>query len=444
MELSYRNEPLPKIDGRRFLLVFLVTLAATFAFWGFPLYSIGLTAAILFLAGAYSVPELGVGILVNGLNLIGFLTQNVETSLLIIPAIIALYAPALIHYVLNHKLRWRFGIIPGLVVFIGAMMLIGTLYSPLPSQGLAKAGKYLATNLFIFFAAMLFIGDLDRVKNMLRIVAFLGFFTAAISVVYLAYTGIGDIGRFALPSQNPIWFARELGIALLATLCLVAISKKRLVRLIYASFMLVMLFLIYIAGSRGPFLALLVSLLFYFLLLQRGSFGFFKKSLFVLLTLFVLRLSVVIGPEHIYTRLLHLFSRFDLTTFYRLRAFETAKNLFLDNPFKGVGTAGFARFDPLGYPHNIVLELASELGIWGVAGFAGLVLLAGYLGIKLLRSKKASFLELNLSRTFLAIFVFALINAQISGAIYANHQLWFAIAGIWTLHCSQGRSLRAK
>lgn len=444
MELSYRNEPLPEIDRWAFLLVLLITLATTFAFWEFTLYSVGLAAAILFVAGAYRMPALGVAILVNGLNLIGYLTHNVETSLLMIPTIVVLYTPALIHYVLNHRLRWKSGLIPGLVILIGVVMLIGSLYSPLPSQGLAKTGKYLATNLFVFLATTLFIDDLNRVKEILKIVAFLGFATATISIVYLAHTGMGDVSRFALPSQNPIWFAREQGIALLATLFLIEISRKTAVRLIYLSFALAMLFLIYMAGSRGPFLALLVSLLLYFFLLRRTNLGRVKKSAFVLLTLLLLRFLVAVGPADIYTRLTQLFSRFDLTTFYRLRAYETAKNLFLENPLKGVGTAGFARFDPLGYPHNIFLELASEVGLWGVASFAGLVLLAGYFVIRLLRNRESTLLESSLSRTLFTIFAFALINAQVSGSINANQQLWFAIAGIWTLRCSQVNRLRGK
>jgi len=140
--------------------------------------------------------------------------------------------------------------------------------------------------------------------------------------------------------------------------------------------------------------------------------------------------------------MLNLFSGFDLTTFLRLRAFETAKNLFFENPLKGVGTAGFGHFNILSYPHNIFLEFASELGVLGFSAFLILAFYAAYLGIKLLRNRNASALELNLSKTFFSIFIFSLINAQLSGAIYGNYELWFAVAGIWTLHSTRQKLLK--
>lgn len=444
MELSYTDRPVSKIDKKLLLLIIFVTVSATFTLWEFPLYFIGGTVAIIFLAGVYNFPELGIAVLVNGLGVIAYFGRELGVIGFVIPALVVLYTPALIHYVLNHKLRWEFGIMPGLVFFIGAMLFIGTLYSPMPYQGLVKAGKYLAINLFVFFATMLFINDINRLKNLLRIIAVLGFVTATISIGYITYAGIGSVARFALPSQNPIWFARDLGISLLATLYLFEISKKKLEKSIYIFFVLIMVFLIYIAGSRGPFLALLVSLCFYFFLLQGKGFNSLKKSFFILLTLLALKLSITVAPEHIWNRMLNLFSRFDLTTFYRLRAFETAKDLFFENPIKGVGTAGFGNFSVLAYPHNIVLELVSELGILAGLAFIGLVVSAAYLGIKLLRNKKVSFLELNSNKTFFAIFIFALINSQVSGAVHGNYQLWFAIAGIWTLYCSQFKCLKTR
>jgi len=437
MELSYLNEPLPKIDKRLFFLVLLVTLGATFALYEFPVYFAGLIAVILFLAGVYNLPELGIAVLVNGLFLVGFFWRGLQITYLVTPLAVVLCTVGLTHYVLNHGLKWRFGVLPGIVLLIGVMLFMGILYSPLPSQGLVKAGRYLSMNLYIFFATMLFIGDLNKLKNLLKVIAFSGFVLATISAIYIGFVGIETISRFTLPGQNPIWFSRTLGMSLLATLFLLELSKKRVERFIYLSFIPIMLFLIYTAASRGPALALLITLFFYFFFLQRKRFGFFKKALFVLLILVSLRLSAVIAPEGIWNRMVNLFSGFDLTTFYRLRAFEAAKNLFLENPLKGVGTGGFGHFNVLSYPHNIFLELASEFGVLGVLVVIILFVYAAYLGIKLLKNQNASALELNLSKTFFALFIFSLVNSQFSGAIYGNYELWFAMAGIWTLYSTR-------
>lgn len=444
MEISYINEPLLSINKKLFLLLFLATLGVAFVLLEFPIYFLGIFVVILFLIGVYNLPELGIAILVNGLGLIGYFGRNLELSGLIIPSLVVLYIPALIHYVLNHKLRWKFGIVPGLVLLIGVMLFAGILYSPLPSQGLVKAGKYLAINIFIFFATMLFINDLNRLKNILKIIALFGIVTTVISIVYVTHEGVESITRFTIPAHNPIWFARGLGISILATLFLFELSIKKFNKFVYMSLMLIMLFLIYISASRGPFLALIISLFIYFFIFQRKGFSFFKKVFFICMILFTFKLFIAIAPEHIWTRMLDPFSRFDLSTLYRFQAFETTKNLFLENPLKGVGTAGFGYFSVLSYPHNIVLELASEIGIWGGLVFISLVFFTVYLGIKLLKYKKSSFLELNLNRTFFTLFILVLINSQFSGAIYGNYELWFAIAGIWTLYCSQSKGLKVR
>jgi O-antigen ligase len=198
-----------------------------------------------------------------------------------------------------------------------------------------------------------------------------------------------------------------------------------------------MLFLLYTAGSRGPLLALLITLLFYFFFLQEKRRGFLRKMLSVMLIFGFLGLSVAVAPQRIWNRMLNLVSGFDLTTFLRIRAFETAKDLFVENLVKGVGTGGFGHYNLLGYPHNIFLEFASELGMIGLSAFLCFVTYAVYLGIKLVRSKASSAMELKLSKIYLALFVFSLVNAQFSGAAWSNYELWFSVAGIWVLYASR-------
>jgi len=442
MELSYTNQPLVKIQKGQFLLVLLVTLAATFALWEFSVYFVGITVAIIFLASVYNLPELGVGVFVNGLYLVGYFWRGLEITYLITPLALVLCTIGLIHYVWNNGWKVQFGVLPGMVLLIGLMLLGGILYSPLPSQGLVKAGRYFSMNLFIFFAAMLFIGDLNKLKNLVKVIAFLGFVTAAISAVYVSFVGIETISRFTLPGQNVIWFSRGLGMSLLATLFWLELTKKKFEKLTLVVFICLMIFLIYITASRGPFLALLVALISYFFILQRRKFNLFKKILFILLILFSLKLSIAMAPGQVWNRMLNLFSGLDPTTFYRLQLFEMAKNLFFENPLKGVGTAGFTYFTGLSYPHNIFLEFACEFGVLGVLAIIVLIVYAAYLGIKLLGDKNASVVELNLSRFFLAIFIFSLINSQFSGSISDNYELWFSVAGIWTLHVTTHKFLK--
>jgi O-antigen ligase len=441
MELSYLNRTMPRIDRKLFLLVLVFTLGATFALWEFPVYSVALMVSILLAALVYKVPELGIAVLVNGLYLVGFFWRGVQIPYLITPLAVALSCVGLAHYALNHGIRWRFGILPALVVAIGLMLFLGISYSPLPSEGLIRAGKYLSMNLFIFFAVMLFVDDLERLESLIKMIALTGMVAALVSIVYIAFTGAGDIARFALPAQNPIWFARGMGMSLFATLFLVERTKRKTERSVYLCFMPILLFLLYTAGSRGPLVALLITLFFYYFVLQEKRYGLFKKVLSVILIFGFLGLSVAIAPQRIWNRMFNLVSGFDITTFLRIRSFETAKSLFLENPLKGVGTGGFGYFNVSGYPHNIFLEFASELGIIGLSAFLVFVIYAAYLGIKLVRSKSSSIGERKLGKTYLALFVFSLVNSQFSGAAWSNYELWFSVAGIWVLYASRRGAL---
>ncbi len=442
MELSYRNEPLPRIDKRLFALVLLITLGVTFALWEFPIQFIGLIVAILFLTGVYNLPELGVAVFVNGLYLVGYFWRGLEITYLITPLAVMLCTMGLLHYVCNNGLRWRFGVLPAVVLLIGVLLFLGILYSPSPARGLMKAGRYLSMNLFVFFATTLFIDDSNRLKNLLKIIALSGFALGVISIIHVGFVGMETISRFTLPGQNPIWFSRGLGLSVLATLFLIELAKKRYHKLLLTAFIFLLLFVIYITASRGPLLALLIVLLLYFFILQRKKLNLLRALSLFLVAFFSLKLFIAFAPGQIWNRMLSLFSGFDLTTLLRLRAFEAARDLFLDNPLIGVGTGGFEHYNILAYPHNIFLELASELGILGVLPFFVMILCAAYLGVRLLKSKTSSALESNLSKVFFAIFVFSLINSQFSGEIYGNYELWFSVAGIWTLHSTRQRFLK--
>lgn len=434
MELYCPNQALAEVDRRASLLVLLATLGVMLALWEFPIAFLGLIVAVLFLAGVYHLPELGLAVLVNGLYLVGYFWRGLEVTYLVTPLAVIICGLGLVHYTFNNGLRWRFGIPVGLVLLIGLLLFIGILYSPLPWAGSVKAGMYLTLNLVVFLGTTLFTGDADRLKNLLRLIAISGFVIGLIALARTMSVGMESISRLTLPGQNPIWFARGLGMSLLATLFLLELAQRRHQRFILAAFILLFFFLLYLTASRGPFLSLLIVLFIYFFILRWKKLNLLKALSLLILAFFSLRVFISLAPGEIWNRMLSLLSGFDLTTFLRLRAYGAARDLFLENPLAGVGTGGFGHYNLLTYPHNIFLELASELGIWGLAALLFMILYTTYLAIRLLKSQTASALELSLGRAFFAIFIFALINSQFSGDISSNYELWFASAGIWALH----------
>ena len=123
MELTYINAPLPKINKRHLLLVFVLTLIATFFFYGSSVYFVGLLVSGLMVIAVYHRPEFGIAVLVNGLYLVGFFWRGIQIPYLVTPLAVALSTLGLAHYVFNHEVKWRGGILPFLVILMGMMLL---------------------------------------------------------------------------------------------------------------------------------------------------------------------------------------------------------------------------------------------------------------------------------------------------------------------------------
>ena len=73
------------------------------------------------------------------------------------------------------------------------------------------------------------------------------------------------------------------------------------------------------------------------------------------------------------------------------------------------------------YPHNIVLEVGSELGVLGLLALAAFVI---SVFVRLLRLVAAGGENAGWSGLVLTLFVFSLVNAQFSGDIPYNSGLW--------------------
>lgn len=112
----------------------------------------------------------------------------------------------------------------------------------------------------------------------------------------------------------------------------------------------------------------------------------------------------------------------DVSTGGRIALFQLAVTLFQENPILGVGTAGYEALSPgiLGpdagaaYPHNALLQIATEQGLIGVALFVGIVAIA------LTRRLDPGGAALAIR----AMFLFLLLEAMVSGDIFSDRTTW--------------------
>lgn len=108
----------------------------------------------------------------------------------------------------------------------------------------------------------------------------------------------------------------------------------------------------------------------------------------------------------------------------RAGLYRLAFDMFLEHPLLGAGTAGFevvARTAPglevREYPHNLVLQVASEFGVLGLVLFGAL----GILALFWWRPRTT------VAAALAALAASLLLNAMVSNGLYENRMLW----GVW-------------
>jgi O-antigen ligase len=316
--------------------------------------------------------------------------------------------------------------------FLLGLMVFRLGASPDHAYGSQKVQLYVA-DVLIFFVGAVFVGS-RRADLQLFFMVLLGL-TAISSLVFLAQLVGGAAqqvfnGRFSLASQEyPIDLARASADGLLVAVYFLLSAERRSLRVPVAVATPVVAIAMIAAGSRGPVVAFVVGLAA--LLALSAATPQARRRFAVLGAIFALIAVVVplIVPSSAIGRALSTIvgSASGLSSNGRSSLWSAAISSFSHHFALGLGTGGFAAqpaaiSDLVQYPHNLFLEVASELGIVGlVALLAILIGLAGRLAT-LWRSTRGE--DKLLSSILIALFVTALTNACISEAIYGNGEVW--------------------
>lgn len=235
-------------------------------------------------------------------------------------------------------------------------------------------------------------------------------------------------GRYSAFAMNPIWSARE---SLFGAMFAVVFARRWLWRGLGLAFCLPAALL---TGSRGPLLGALAAVaivaVIYAFTPRRlpRSASAVRAALTVVLV--ALALGAGPGPATAETR--------DLgesgTAQSRALLYKAALQGISDHPWFGVGPGGFEAMvnfaevgETLKYPHNILLEVFVELGIFGFLTF---VAMAGYflwLGVRHVSYAKRHPDDPTAGWGLAATigYVTLLVASQFSGDLVGNHALWF-------------------
>jgi O-antigen ligase len=255
---------------------------------------------------------------------------------------------------------------------------------------------------------------------------------AALYNAFLIATGGADkqfSDRYSIDaSVDVIGLGRTMGeIALILLFLLVRATTVRRRLLICAALAPVAITFVS-SGSRGPVIGLVVALPSV-LLWKAASPAMARRLAWSLLAVGALAVVAVVAlvPPEATQRSLSIFQTTqEAGDTSRIVLWGDAVSAFsssLTHTLAGVGTGGYASLSSTGanYPHNIFLEVGSELGVLGLLALAAFVI---SVVVRLLRLVAAGGENAGWSGLLLTLFVFSLVNAQFSGDVPYNSGLW--------------------
>jgi O-antigen ligase len=308
------------------------------------------------------------------------------------------------------------------------LMLVRLSASPSEAYGGTKIQLYVADNLVLLLGA-LFVGS--RARDMhLFLLLLLGVTSAgAMMLLFQLVSGsahaVVETERFSLAAQEyPIALARNGANGLLVAIYAILAARRTSIQLWAVAVLPALVVSMLAAGSRGPVVAFVFGLVA--LIGLTAATGRARRRLFIVAAGLLVATIIVplVVPGSAIGRALSAIvgSASGLSTNGRTHLWSQGFNTFAQHPLLGIGTGGFASVSPETYPHNILLEMAAELGALGA-----LVVLA-MLGTSLQRLAQAWRGSVGTERldaaVLIALFLSALVNALFSGAIQDNHEIW--------------------
>ncbi|MFZ3103063.1 MAG: O-antigen ligase family protein [Desulfitobacteriaceae bacterium] len=407
-----------------------------------------LTLVILFIFGI-KVPQGILAIYLNGLFIATLLLTDTGIPFFAGGSILVVTAISLAYYLVKQvgfKAFWERlkGLLPLLAVLIAVDMMIAYFYGTRSSYGLLKIVRFLSINLFFFFGIGMFSDNKSKLHSLIKYTAYIG----------LAYSLSAVLGMWlGSPNamygwNNRIWFSRALGLTLIMFYYLWGIGKAK-----KNSFMLAvgvfMLFMMFLAASRGPVLALYLSL-FTFELFDFAWKSWGYRALRVLLiTLLFLAFFSSQSPfskplqeaSESNNQRIAITEKFsedkEGTANERIIIWKATLKVIQQHPVWGVGTGSVGPLlpdisdFPYRYPLNLLLEVMVEQGIPGLILWSIFLIYSAGLAIRklLVRTLNSQFYLLGL-----ALLVNGVANAMVSGDLTDNSYIFVAIGLIWATY----------
>lgn len=320
------------------------------------------------------------------------------------------------------------------VAVIAVMLVISLHWTPSPEYGTDKTVKFVTLTLLAMLAPFFLIESQRDVRRYLAWLIVVAVLAAAVTVIHPP----ADSNRLTIGSLGNTIGVSQLMCTAAAILLVGALTDVLPARLWAVALALGLMAVAAAVGSRGPLFSLAIALV------ATGAVWLARVPRKVLPVLGVVVVGVALLP---FISLPQASSQRlgravrdpvgSLRADARSTTFGEAINLIKDHPLVGVGAGGFQSVGTLAhppedYPHNLFLEVWSELGLAASTALITsiiFVLSDIWRGAWRLAPRPGGGLLYVVS----AVVVFNLLAAQVSGDINENRAFWVSFGLAWLL-----------
>jgi O-antigen ligase len=381
--------------------------------------------------------EVGLAILMVGFpfyallfNVLGISTSPVSTFLFYFLTSTAVFIGTARQNITHLPLIAKKPVALLLMIFIGWMGLNWLFFSIGIQEGRDKIIFGLLLMILPYFSASLF--TVENLRRFVLAVIVISTILLIISVmVFLSGVGFVNNSRFSLAENiSPLGLAYFLGAGAALSFAYVVHQRRLSITLIVAIGLAGVVFVSILTLSRGPILALALSILA-IAALARSSQRLRTILVFALFAVTVSSLLPLVPSLERYQYLLPVIvslqetdevdvQSLDIASAGRLTIWQISLSNWSNNPLTG---AGLGNTRSIGFAHNFLLETLVEVGL---IGFIFLLLFLIATIINLFHTMSVYYKNQTLYLATLALFVYGLTQASFSGRIQTSTILWLA------------------
>lgn len=375
---------------------------------------------------SYYAPEVFIGFFYSGflsIFIYQFPALDRQSGWSLMPFFVVLFYLFRQAYHRNWSLKIESAFISQILFFL--LMMVSIILYP-TENGIKKTWHFTYHNLSPLLCVLAFRGNVERLKRTVYSFAF-GTIIFSIFGTYSYSKGISlELDRMTALFWGSISFGRISAIAAIFTATYLVERKKTLKNIcLFCPLYLLLLFNSIASGTRGVLLGLVFVHFLYILAL-----GLKKKNyllLFILPVFFSFSMYFIytLVPENFTARITNAITsqESDTSISARKELYAEAWEGFKAQPFFGYGIGSFIYHSSFEYPHNIILEIAFELGFAGIICFLFFVGKCFSIGWKSLSGLHNTEDTGKIVSFFWFVFLF--IEAQFSFDITGNLMLWF-------------------